>query len=504
MGSSRERKQQRERERPVRAHAAHIPKWQRFQPRMIKQTEMTTSVESTEKELFAYQKQYSHVYSHRLTALKNRCWTALAKAGSSTDNSVVSGGEDPLNGTGEIIKVNRVLELQEDQVSQIVGTLVKDITDPKEGTIITSSSPSSETVCRPSDQLFLEDESGRVALTGTDVHTYCTGVVVGIQGKVDQKGNLHVQTIVPPVPLSPTPPADVNSSSSIDGGGDDVPITLSEPAGLTPHLLLVSSLLCGDPSVSSLPREMLVGYLQGQFTDDASKVCRIVVAGSGPSSTTPLDGLRELDMWGVQVCSADGGIAIPIDLMPSSTDPTTRNWPQRPLHSCLLPHARRPMLFLPPNPYEALYANNKVVIGTDGLNVRDLQRHVLVSSRRDDDDDVDDDVDRGTAGGDGTVRRLTELEALERTLEWSHLCPTGPDSLGMVPHDDPMVMSGCAPHVYFCGNCEEGFATKVSSTNGITRLICVPKFSDTGEAVLVNLETLEVELLRFRADDDDL
>jgi DNA polymerase delta subunit 2 len=81
-----------------------------------------------------------------------------------------------------------------------------------------------------------------------------------------------------------------------------------------------------------------------------------------------------------------------------------------------------------------------------------------------------------------------------------------------------MVMSRGASDIYFCGNCEEGFATKLVAFNDdengdaamdegarvpSTRLICVPKFSETGEAVLVNLKTLEVELLRFKAGSDN-
>ena len=49
------------------------------------------------------------------------------------------------------------------------------------------------------------------------------------------------------------------------------------------------------------------------------------------------------------------------------------------------------------------------------------------------------------------------------------------------------------PHIYLCGNSSE-FATK--KVNGTT-LICVPKFSETGEAVLISLETNDVQLLRF-------
>ena len=72
----------------------------------------------------------------------------------------------------------------------------------------------------------------------------------------------------------------------------------------SPHLLLISSLLCGDPNVPSLPRELLVSYLQGQFTDDASKVCRVIICGGGPSSHDPLFGLKELDAFLLQLTKA--------------------------------------------------------------------------------------------------------------------------------------------------------------------------------------------------------
>jgi DNA polymerase delta subunit 2 len=105
--------------------------------------------------------------------------------------------------------------------------------------------------------------------------------------------------------------------------------------------------------------------------------------------------------------------------------------------------------------------------------------------------------------GDDKPLRLTELEALEQTLQWSHLCPTAPDRIGVVPSDDVMVMNKVTPNIYFCGNCEEGFATKLINNNvEKTRLICIPKFNETGEAVLVNLKTLDVELLRFQVKED--
>jgi DNA polymerase delta subunit 2 len=63
------------------------------------------------------------------------------------------------------------------------------------------------------------------------------------------------------------------------------------------------------------------------------------------------------------------------------------------------------------------------------------------------------------------------------------------------------------PDLYFAGNCSK-FATSLVATGGVNndssssnkrqkRLVCLPKFGETGEAVLVNMKTLGVELLCF-------
>lgn len=357
-------------DRPKRAFATHTPKWQRFQSTLMVPSEKSAnSVSKQAKEVYAYQRQYSHVYSHRLVALKPRCWKVMKKA----------------SDAGAFKEVNRVLELREDVPSMIVGTLVKETNDPDE----TAVQPDTE--CRPSDQIFLEDESGRVALSLEHLHQYCTGVVVGVKGAVDKTGTLHVQEVFLPEP-APLPTL---------SGAKLVP---SEKT--SPHLLIVSSLLCGDPNVSSMPREMLLSYLHGHFTNDAAKVSRVLLAGAGPSSQDPLQGIKELDAFALQLSRA----GIPIDIMPAKDDPTTANWPQRPLHSSLLPHATN-IVFRSTNPYAAAHGN-KLVVGTDGINVRDLQKHIL----------------------NGENKKMTELQALERSLEWGHICPTGPDSVPTVPH----------------------------------------------------------------------
>lgn len=73
---------------------------------------------------------------------------------------------------------------------------------------------------------------------------------------------------------------------------------------------------------------------------------------------------------------------------------------------------------------------------------------------------------------------------------------------------DPFTLQSC-PHVFFAGNqpsfqtgIVEGSAALSSSDNGeeqITRVrvITLPKFRETGEIVLVDAETLEVEVIKF-------
>lgn len=436
-------------DQPKRAFCSHQPKWQKFQPTLLKPE--TKKAEQTEKETYQYQRQYSHVYSQRLTALRGRCWKQF----------------DTLKTSGvNYTRINRVLELREDVPSRIVGTLIKEVNDSKDEPI--------HGECRPSDQLFLEDESGRVTLEMDRIHQYCTGVVVGVQGKVDVVGTFHVEELVSPAP-APQPNFGNNATM--------LPATVPGADGTedkkAPHLLLVSSLFCGDPNVPSLPREMLVAYLQGQFTKDAAKVCRVLVAGGGPSQTEDvLHGVKEFDAFCLQLTKA----GIPIDVMPGRKDPTTANWPQRPLHSSLLPHATS-IVHRTPNPYVAALGS-QLVLATDGHNVHDLQQHSLSIQE------------------DGTACVSTELETLQRTLDWSHICPTGPHSVPTIPHmeQDPMVVEQL-PHIYVCGNASKFATTTIENQSGKTTLICVSQFATTGEAVLVNLETMGVELLRFEDQD---
>ena len=251
-------------DRPKRAFATHTPKWQRFQTTLMVPSEKAANVSKMATEVYAYHRQYSHVYDHRLTMLQPRCWEALE--------------EKMVNDNDDITRVHRILELRESVRSMVVGTLIKETGDSKEEPLVEKHSK-----CRPSDALYLEDQSGRVALQVENVHKYCTGVVVGVIGTVDEKGTLHVEMIVPPIW---TPPVPIEQDRTIAQTTDTTTTTAVEP-----HLMIVSSLQCGHPEVPSLPRDMLLSYLLGHFTLDARKVCRVIIAGGGPSSQDPLEGM---------------------------------------------------------------------------------------------------------------------------------------------------------------------------------------------------------------------
>jgi DNA polymerase delta subunit 2 len=439
-----------------RSFSSHTAKWQRFQTIINEPVLKVAKAVGDAEGSHPYMQQYSHVYHQRLQMLKPRCWESF-------DRDSECGAED-------VKKVERVLDLTEGSISAVVGTVVRETGD--DGTTLCLHSQ-----CRACDTLFLEDESGRVKLQVDKQYSYPTGIVVAAKGRVGTDGVLHVTKMFSPA-LPDVAPSSADAPSASE---------LKNHDSATPHLLILSGLYCGNPEVSSLPRDLLVAFLQGRFgADKAKNISHIILAG-GLAGTDPA-AVKELDGFCMSLASA----GIPLDVLPGKDDPTTANWPQRPFHRSLLQKAENnlsKMISRTPNPYAAMHAD-KYVVGTDGTNVVDLARHVVKEIARE--TEMDDGVDMPAL-----YAPLSHLESLQQTLKWCHLCPTGPDSVPTAPHvaQDPMVLNELCPSLYFCGNADM-FATSLCNDD-MTRLVCVPKFSESGEGVLVNLETLDVELLRF-------
>ena len=197
---------------------------------------------------------------------------------------------------------------------------------------------------------------------------------------------------------------------------------------------------------------------------------------------------------------AMGLATLPVDVMPGKSDPTVQLMPQQPLHPCLLPLSSRfSSLSLVTNPYECTFgemSSQCLVMGHSGQPTSDILRQTELGPVH---------TDKAEEGRAGPAKCL---QALKRTLEWGHLAPTAPDTLACYPltDADPFIIPTVsaddsttnAPHVLFAGN-QPCFATEmVGNGNYQTRLVCIPKFCDTGTAVLVNMRTLEVSTVNFQ------
>jgi DNA polymerase delta subunit 2 len=301
----------------------------------------------------------------------------------------------------------------------------------------------------------------------------------------------------------------------------------------------MSGLDCGGhdnikrTSSTSLKREMIIDYISGYINNSTSaSISRVIIAGGGcakpikpenavnswtsstSNSTSKMNQdaqeaksvlqqkmkemtlpVRELDLFLSEICSC----GVPVDFIPGLHDPTNVNWPQKPIHECLVPNANvyTNMLSRTPNPYEASIGD-KIFMGSDGLNIFDLRCNLGKINENNDNDANEEAV------------AVNTVDALHSSLKFNHLVPTGPDTVPTFPFykNDPFIIEN-VPHVYFCGNCEE-FETKLIDVDvgsegksgkdcGISqvRLICVPSFSKTGQVVLLKLKSLECSIVEF-------
>lgn len=345
--------------------------------------------------------------------------------------------------------------------------------------------------CGKGDALLLEDDSGRLALKIpdglADDDCLMTGVVVGALGQVNSSGELEVEGIcLPGLPPQAAVPAAAAAGER--------------------YVALVSGLRVGADAHEMLPLQMLAEHLTGQLGDEQdhqlqANIVRLVIAGnatssglSGGADAPPPGGIdvtkkvdkgeqrslaqhvRTLDQFLTAVSAA-----MPVDLMPGKDDPCNFLLPQQPFHRCMLPQSTElETLNLCTNPY-CCDVDHVRVLGTAGQPLDDMQRYLPHDER---------------------------LRTLARSLEFQHLAPTAPDTLGCYPFDeaaaDPFVVRQC-PHIYFAGNQPKFESSLVEGPAGQrVRVVMVPDFATERTAVLVNLSTLEAQPISFAGMDMSL
>lgn len=225
--------------------------------------------------------------------------------------------------------------------------------------------------------------------------------------------------------------------------------------------------------------------------------------------------------------------SIPVTLMPGEQDPANFSLPQQGIHRAMFPQSRA--YCAPPpsgdnkpepgwfdsvtNPWEGDVEGWRLW-GCSGQNVDDVLRYLDVSEE----------------DGEETDDSEARLRIMDAILRWRCGVPTAPDTictetLPSDPHNpyannlvgsypfqtnDPFVLESC-PHILFTGNQPsfktaviegdipvrlDGGDTEMTDAAGgesapRVRLLSLPRFKDNGELILVDTETLEVEVVRF-------
>ncbi|KAG5243799.1 DNA polymerase delta small [Salix suchowensis] len=232
------------------------------------------------------------------------------------------------------------------------------------------------------------------------------------------------------------------------------------------YVVFISGVSVGSSTSNPLQFQLLVDHITGHLGDEQN------LASKDQSRVS--EAVQVLDILLSQIAAG-----VSVDIMPGSNDPANFALPQQPLNRCLFPGSRTFNTFNSCTNPHCFELDGVRFLGTSGQNIDDLKKY---SEARD------------------------ELEFMERTLKWRHLAPTAPNTLGCYPFTDrdPFLIESC-PHVYFVGN-QDKYGTRIleGSEGQMVRLISIPKFCNTGLAVVLNLRNLECHTLSFGAQPSTL
>ena len=333
--------------------------------------------------------------------------------------------------TGELCWVTGTIYMDMPLKPNILNDITKD-------QFIISPPPRDKYVDMGLDQTMLEDESGRLRLTGGALQGkgLVTGVVVAVLGTETTNGDFQVLELkIPGLPAQKPLPEGTGAGKKV-AIASGLGISGSIHEGLETHLL--AEYLVGEAGgdsdhkeASSISRLILAGNsvsrIQHPIDDLASeeeakaraKKYGYDAAAYNPSPTQALDGL---------LC--DLLRSIPITLLPGEFDPANVSVPQQQMHAALFPTAKLydgSTLERGTNPWIGEIGGVSF-LATSGQNVNDMYKYVEGEDR---------------------------LQMCEDMLRWRNIAPTAPDTLWSYPFQDgdPFVVEDDAcPHVFVVGN----------------------------------------------------
>uniref|UniRef100_A0A0B6ZQD3 DNA polymerase delta subunit 2 n=1 Tax=Arion vulgaris TaxID=1028688 RepID=A0A0B6ZQD3_9EUPU len=410
-----------------------------------------------------FNRQYAHLYAERLLAMRKRLSDAASKK------------------WGKDIPQRRLHELNSDERCIVIGTLFKHM--ELRPSILKEISeehnlmpqPVRSRYSSPEDKLIIEDELQRIfVLGGLKCGTSVTGIVVAVLGNEpgNEKGKFYVEEFC----YQDLP--------------QQVPRLIMEH---DKYILFVSGFELGGQTDRLFQMQMLADLVCGQLGDPdqqeaSASICHVVIGGNSLNEATQdrdtlskakylskresaasVEAIKALDSFLVQLVSN-----VDVSLIPGEFDPSNFTLPQQPFHPCMLPQSSRFNTFhYQTNPCDITIDGIRI-LGSAGQPVNDIVKYSEMDDR---------------------------LKILENTLVWGHVAPTAPDTLGCYPfyNEDPFILSEC-PHIYFAG-CQPEFASKIHKgpANQEVLLLTIPRFSESGVAVLVNLKSLQAQPISFHS-----
>uniref|UniRef100_A0A060T813 DNA-directed DNA polymerase n=1 Tax=Blastobotrys adeninivorans TaxID=409370 RepID=A0A060T813_BLAAD len=420
-----------------------------------------------------YGQQFANLYYMRLEVLKPR---VMENAKQSWEGMKFGGLT--------VQHASRILDIRQGNLVWIVGTIYKDMKyKPNVLEDVSANNYGAPPIRyeryfdKESDKIMVEDESGRIEVYGDKVTDakLVTGVVVALLGTEDSSGGFDVLDLIV-AGFCPQVPRPIAMRDEKNGGK---------------YLAIVSGLMIGSAEENQISLELLQEYLSGELgasvdQERASEIARVIIAGNSMAEEqADINPDRKkyghgsvkfnaapLKRFDALVSSL--AMSMPVSIMPGDKDPSNASMPQQPLHKSLLHNSRRFMssdlVTSVTNPYWWDIDGVKI-LGTSGNTIEDIYKY----------DDFDD-----------------RLAMMESTLRWQHAAPTAPDTLWSYPFSDkdPFIVSE-TPHIYFAGNQKE-YSTRIIEEQGVeVRLVTVPEFYKSGQFVLVDLETLDTQLVQL-------
>ena len=448
-----------------------------------------------------YQQQYADMYFVRLANLRPAVERVAADAWA--DFSLAN---------EKVQRVERVLDVRQGELCWVVGTIYMEM--PLKPNILDDISkdhwiaapPPRDKFTSPDggDQIMLEDESGRLRLAGEYLKEcfLVTGCIVAVMGTENANGDFEIIDIkVPDLPRQPVRWERDDADNAVNGKA------VKQKRARSGKIAIVSGLEISGDEGDTLKLDLLMEYLLGESSspqeqEQAARISRLIIAGNSLAHASPIPSREEVAMrqkTGQRKYGYDSSAynaapsdhldvflsnilpSLPITLLPGDSDPTHTALPQQPIHAALFPYSRSYM----PAPNDAgpgwLHSTtNPAELDIDGHRFQVMAGQPL------------DDIFRYV---DGTDR----LEMMEAMMRWRLAAPTAPDTLWCYPYqDDDQFVIKDSPHVFVCGN-QPQFATEVieGPLGQSVRLIMVPRFRETGELLVLDSETLEVEVVKF-------